>query len=182
MFSLIIILLILTYVWYQVTYGHRNALLAKFPSPKRLPIFHNALILRSKSAKEVFDWLEEMKNKLGPVYLYTLDPFDNGSFIVSDPEIAEVVLKSTKLLDKGHDYNYLKPWLNDGLSLSKGQKWHQRRKILSPAFHFKILEKFAEIMNDHGTVLIDKLHEFNGKVVDVFPLVSLCTLDVICGE
>jgi cytochrome P450 family 4 len=169
-------------ILYRIKYHYRNDLLAKFPQPKLVPIFNHALCFYGKSPKNLFDWLEDMNKKLGRVYVFTLDPFDDGTFVVSDPVVSEAILKSQKLLDKGFDYDLIKPWLGDGLLISTGEKWHQRRKILTPAFHFQILEKFVDIMSEQGEVLLDKLAEHDGKVVDVFPLVNLYSLDVICGE
>ena len=183
MFLIICISLVTAlYFWYQVKYRHRNLLLAKLPAPKRTFIFHHTLLLIGKSPKEIFDVGLEMKTDYGSVFAFTLNPFDDGTVIVSDPKIAEVIMKSQKLLDKGLNYDPIRRWLGEGLLLSIDEKWHQRRKILTPAFHFQILEKFVEIMNDHGEVLVNKLAKFDGKVVDVFPLVNLYTLDVICGE
>ena len=66
--------------------------------------------------------------------------------------------------------------------MSTGTKWHQRRKIITPSFHFKILEHFTEIMDHQGQVFISNLKSSDGKQVDIFPLVSLYALDVICGK
>lgn len=82
-----------------------------------------------------------MKNDLGTVYQFTFDPFDDGAIIVSDPKVAEYILTSQKNLDKTEDYNFLVRWLGTGLLISTGKKWHQRRKIITPTFHFKILEQ-----------------------------------------
>ena len=40
---------------------------------------------------------------------------------------------------------YLMPWLGSGLGTSNGGKWHSRRKLLTPAFHFKLLESFLDV-------------------------------------
>ena len=73
-------------------------------------------------------------------------------------------------------------WLGSGLLISTGKKWHQRRKIITPAFHFKILVQFVEVMNEHGDIFVNKLKNLNGKEIDVFPYISLYALDVICGK
>jgi cytochrome P450 family 4 len=181
MFAVVFICFVITIVlWYQVKYRHRNSILAKIPAPKKLPILHNALIFYGKSPKAIFDWFQEMSSTLGPVYVFTLEPFDDGTVFVSDPKVAEGILTSQKLLDKGFDYDLLKPWLGTGLVVSTGKKWHQRRKILTPAFHFQVLEKFVEIMDEQGRVFVEKLNKYIGEEVDVFPLVNLYALDVIC--
>ncbi|KAK7081205.1 Cytochrome P450 4V2 [Halocaridina rubra] len=67
------------------------------------------------------------------------------------------------------------------LSLLTGKKWHQRRKMLTPAFHFKILEDFVEVFNHQSETLVSKLlDKANGNVFNIFPYITLCTLDIIC--
>jgi cytochrome P450 len=65
-----------------------------------------------------------------------------------------------------------------------GQKWRSRRKILTPAFHFKILEDFIDVFLDQSSVLVNKLKREIGSEsgFNIFPYVTLCTLDIICGE
>lgn len=167
--------------WYQLRYRQRNLLLAKIPAPRKYPLIHNTLEFLGKSPKEIFDWLVEMNSKLGPVYHFTYEPFDDSTFIVSDVKVVEAILSSQKQLNKGFDYDLMKAWLGTGLLTSSGQKWHQRRKIITPAFHFQILEKFVEIMDEQGKILIEKLAAFDGREVNIYPLVNLYTLDVICG-
>ncbi len=50
--------------------------------------------------------------------------------------------------DKGTQiYPLLEPWLGKGLATNNGESWQQRRKLLTPAFHFQILQNFLPIMN-----------------------------------
>ncbi|XP_077295341.1 cytochrome P450 4C1-like [Arctopsyche grandis] len=98
---------------------------------------------------------------------------------ISDPEIVELLLGSNKEIEKMDDYKFLSAWLGDGLLLSKGNKWRRQRKIITPTFHFKILEQFVNVFNDKGKIFIEKLAENKGKVFDVYPYVTLCALDII---
>lgn len=123
-------------------------------------------------------------------------------------------MSSPKYIDKSNEYNFLKPWLNEGLLLSKGKnetenlvldclhllmhayywflfflfrsgkKWFERRKIITPAFHFKILEEYVEIFDRLGNVFVNKtLAKFDVKdEVEIYPLAILYALDVMCGE
>ncbi|CAM6031330.1 unnamed protein product, partial [Sphagnum compactum] len=102
--------------------------------------------------------------------------------VLFSPETVEVVLSSTTLTDKSVEYKFLEPWLGGGLVTSSRSKWKTRRKILTPAFHFRILEDFLPIINEQSTILIDKLRSINAKKtdVDIVPIITLCTLDVIC--
>lgn len=102
------------------------------------------------------------------------------------PETAEVLLSSNSLIAKSVQYRFIMPWLGTGLLTSKGEKWRTRRKMLTPSFHFKILENFVPIMAGQMEQLIaimngivDKNH---GLVDDLSQLMLMCALDVICGK
>nr|CAD7433666.1 unnamed protein product [Timema monikensis] len=69
----------------------------------------------------------------------------------------------------------------DHLVRDERAKWKRRRKIITPTFHFKILENFIDVFNLNGQKLVDKLQkEVNGPEFDICPYVTLCTLDIIC--
>jgi cytochrome P450 len=64
-----------------------------------------------------------------------------------------------------------------------GPKWKEHRKLITPAFHFKILEGFVEVFGSKDRILIEKLERHvNGPGFDIYPYISLCTLDIICGK
>lgn len=55
--------------------------------------------------------------------------------------------------------------------------------MLTPTFHFKILEDFIDVFNSVSNVMVKKLEkEIGKKSVDIYPYVTLCTLDIICGK
>ncbi|KAI2474216.1 hypothetical protein C4B38_000284 [Diabrotica virgifera virgifera] len=101
--------------------------------------------------------------------------------VATDEKFVEHILSSTEYIDKAAQYDYLKGWLGDGLLVSTGTKWKQRRRMLTPAFHFSILENFIDVFDSVGDIFIKKLQREVGKnSVDISELVSLYTLDVIC--
>jgi cytochrome P450 len=64
-----------------------------------------------------------------------------------------------------------------------GMKWKAHRKMLTPSFHFKILEQFVEVFNRNGDILVRQLSSHvDGPEFDITFYIILCTLDVICGE
>jgi len=61
--------------------------------------------------------------------------------------------------------------------------WANHRKLLTPAFHFKVLEKFVDVFNRNGKILEEKMaRHVNGPELDVTPYMNLCALDNISGE
>nr|QST15034.1 CYP4C34-like protein 2 [Diaphanosoma celebensis] len=154
------------------------------PGPVALPLVGNALEL-IREPDELFqyivDYLENWRHK-HDILRFWAGPFP--IFIIYTPEAAEILLSSNKLITKCREYQFLEPWLNTGLLTSTGTKWHSRRKMLTPAFHFKILEDFIEVFNEQSKVFVQKLEEASDRFGDggfnVFPYVTRCTLDVIC--
>lgn len=63
-----------------------------------------------------------------------------------------------------------------------GRKWHSHRKAITPAFHFKILDQYVEIFDQQSNTLVEKLSVSDTKTVDIYPMLTLMALDVICGE
>lgn len=57
----------------------------------------------------------------------------------------ELVLATSKHTEKGMVYDLLRPFLGDGLLNSNGKKWQRRRRILTPTFHFSILQQFLAV-------------------------------------
>lgn len=105
--------------------------------------------------------------------------------LLYDADAVEVILSSNTLTDKSAEYSWLKPWLGEGLVTSNKNKWKTRRKILTPAFHFRILQDFLPIINEQSHVLVYKTRKMirEGKTspyAELLPIVTLCTLDTIC--
>lgn len=65
-----------------------------------------------------------------------------------------------------------------------GSYWKHQRKLITPTFHFNILEKFYEVFKEQGQILIEILKEkADGKTnIDIFPYMQSFALDVICGK
>ncbi|KAF5277788.1 hypothetical protein FQR65_LT03768 [Abscondita terminalis] len=102
------------------------------------------------------------------------------TLVFADPKSVEFVLSSNTILKKSYDYKFFHSWLGTGLLTSLGAKWKNHRRLLTPAFHFQILEKFIEVFNSQSNVLIKKLEDMKSKEFDIFPLLKLHTLDIIC--
>lgn len=103
------------------------------------------------------------------------------SIIITSPEDVEVVLNSQNLL-KSQAYQYIGAWLGNGLLTAVGNHWFVHRKIITPAFHFNILNNFVSTMNENAGKFVDvlKKHHANGNFFDIHEVISLVQLDVIC--
>lgn len=66
--------------------------------------------------------------------------------------------------------------------MSTGARWRRQRKLITPTFHFQILEQFLEVFDKQSDVFVEKLEkEIDGGPFDIMPYVTLCALDIMCG-
>lgn len=57
--------------------------------------------------------------------------------------------------------------------------------MLTPAFHFRILESFVPIIDKQQQVmmnLIESKMDSNRVIDDIRPTITNCALDIICGK
>lgn len=76
-------------------------------------------------------------------------------------------------------YWYSQIWLQNIFS---GDTWKKHRKILTPAFHFQILEKFVPVFVKNSHIFVNNLTKMVGQEIDIMPIFSLCALDIIFGN
>lgn len=78
-----------------------------------------------------------------------------------------------------------------------GDRWRTRRRLLTPAFHFQILESFFDVFNERSKSLITDLTEASKEAalrvgggstpsasapINVYTILTQCALDIICGK
>lgn len=103
--------------------------------------------------------------------------------VTTDHRIVDALLASNENLSKNFVYKMLTSWLGNGLLLSSGKSWQTMRKIITPTFHFKILEGFVEVFDRQSDALIAKLKSKADGItpVNIYEPVGLLTLDIIAG-
>lgn len=144
------------------------------------PIIGNALQFKT-NAGDFFNQMIEGTNEFRHLPLAKLWLGPVPFVVLYHAENIEVVLSSSRHLDKSYSYTFLHPWLGTGLLTSTGDKWRSRRKLLTPTFHFSILTDFLEVMNEQAEVLVGKLQKHaGGHPFNCFNFITLCALDIIC--
>nr|Q9VS79.2 RecName: Full=Cytochrome P450 4d8; AltName: Full=CYPIVD8 [Drosophila melanogaster]AAL13671.1 GH22459p [Drosophila melanogaster] len=106
--------------------------------------------------------------------------FNRLLIMSGDAELNEQLLSSQEHLVKHPVYKVLGQWLGNGLLLSDGKVWHQRRKIITPTFHFSILEQFVEVFDQQSNICVQRLaQKANGNTFDVYRSICAAALDII---
>lgn len=197
----LIVTLVIYILYNKISQWHRRRkklveAIEKLPGPPNipLPIVNHSLVIL---------YLDSLKHHMG-TFALTYHMLSNMRQLFPDegicrfwlgwkpivmlysPENVESILTSTSVINKADEYRFFEPWIGEGLVTSKQKKWHFRRKILTPAFHFRILNDFLPIINEEASKLVKKLNQpkylecHKSLGFDITPLVTLCTLDTIC--
>nr|AID61409.1 cytochrome P450 [Calliphora stygia] len=176
------VLIVCALIWDYLFKRRRYEILknSRIPGPfYTWPLIGDVLETVGSDTLNVFAIFERLGVRFGKVFRLWI--FQRLVLVVRDPKYFEVILSSQHLIKKPFIYDMFSCWLGDGLLLSYGPKWHARRKILTPTYHFKILEEFIEVFDRQSRVLVRKLAaKADGKTTfNVFPIVCLTALDNI---
>ncbi|KAK3907468.1 Cytochrome P450 4C1 [Frankliniella fusca] len=148
------------------------------PGPQFLPIIGNFFNILAQD----FDFIKMVyayRERYGHIYRIWFGP---KCYIgLSQAKDVETIMSSQKFIHKSRDYAHLHPWLGTGLLTSTGSKWFHRRRIITPTFHFRILDRFMDSFNRNSNLMVENMAKEDGRpAFDVHHYISLCTLDIIC--
>ena len=167
------------YLILKVVWGRITSKYASMYCPSNVPIFGSLLCLELDSLKLHKQWNEiDMRgNHLAVLWLAWKPTIRSAK-----SEHAKMVLGNQLHMEKAFFYNFLHEWLNTGLLTSYGEKWNHRRRLITPAFHFSILNEFVPIFEKQAQILVDKFMSAANekKIIDVQVPLSLMTLESMC--
>ncbi|EEB15503.1 cytochrome P-450, putative [Pediculus humanus corporis] len=178
-FSLTITILLFLIFWKFFQNDKKTLHINKLPGPLALPIFGNIIEVLQPKDKFLENSMKRRK-KFGPIFKMWFGR--NPSVFLSRAKEIEVVIKGTKHMEKSFVYKFVQPWLGTGLLTAHGKKWASHRKLITPSFHFTVLQSFIEIFQENSNILINKLNKMadTNEVIDIYQYITLCLLDIIC--
>ncbi|XP_062542154.1 LOW QUALITY PROTEIN: cytochrome P450 4d1-like [Armigeres subalbatus] len=153
--------------------------LPTFKTIPAVPVLGSTLLFKNdRGPSDIFATFTNFHRQYGnDIIAQTL--FNAPALQITSAKVVEQVLHA-RTIKKSIIYEFMRPWLKEGLVTSLGKKWAQRRRIITPAFHFKILEEFLGIFKERSEVFVDKLKDqVNKGDFNIYEHVTLCTLDII---
>lgn len=126
----------------------------------------------------LFRYIRNLSNKYQESFL--LHVVLGSAYQIIRAEDLEDVMKEPDLITKGIYYHFLEDFLGEGLLLSTDKKWHSRRKLLTPSFHFNILERFLDTFRNESVKFVEELKPFVGKELVLQNHIPKATLNMIC--
>ncbi|KAK9890933.1 hypothetical protein WA026_012272 [Henosepilachna vigintioctopunctata] len=155
-----------------------SRILKQVPGPPEFPILGNIPEVFYKTPGELFTTIRKHSMKY-PIYRLSLGP--SHTINIVNPGDVEQILSSYKHMSKSKLYTYFTSWLGTGLLTSTGEIWHYRRKLLTPVFHFKILQEYYVVFKENTEKIIERIEEecLENNVMDIKPVITEFTLQSI---
>ncbi|XP_002134062.3 cytochrome P450 4d1 isoform X1 [Drosophila pseudoobscura] len=169
---------------YQLKFKRVIEVISYMPGPPVLPLVGHGHHFIGKPPHELVKQITEFMSKYAKDETLKVWLGPELNVLMANPKDVEVVLGTMRFNDKAGEYKALEPWLKEGLLVSRGRKWHKRRKIITPAFHFKILDQFVDVFENGSRDLLrnmemDRLRQ--GQTgFNLYDWINLCTMDTIC--
>ncbi|XP_020289589.1 cytochrome P450 4C1-like [Pseudomyrmex gracilis] len=177
--TIILLVIVFTLIYdFYLHHTKNGRLIDLIPGLPGLPVVGSALMVQG-SQEDVWNLIRFYTEIKYPIFKIWMGPV--AAVSIRHPDDLEKVLNTTKHITKSKIYDFLRLWLNDGLLTSTGSKWHNRRKLLTPAFHFTILRQFLDILIEESDRMIKSLKDNEEPVIkDLVPFLSKHTLNAIC--
>ncbi|XP_070497080.1 cytochrome P450 4d2-like [Chironomus tepperi] len=183
LFMYVVLFVVFIFILDHLLVNKRNLELSKqFNGPLRLPLIGGSYKFVGVSAKDMFGFVQNMfatysTQKRNIVQIWVGPALE---LFVDDYKIIEAITTNPKCIAKSSQYSFLHAAVGDGLLFSKGQKWFNRRRIITPTFHFKILEQFFDVFQKQNSKLIEKIKtETNGHPFNIFPVITSSVLNAL---
>jgi len=96
-------------------------------------------------------------------------------------EEAKVILSHSH--PKATSYKWVDNWLGDGLltATTLDGLWKRKRRMITPAFHFNILQRYVPVFGEHAELLVQKWEKEAEKrnIVNIVNDITTSALDII---
>ncbi|XP_017771565.1 PREDICTED: cytochrome P450 4d2-like [Nicrophorus vespilloides] len=176
-FILIVILIGICYFksW-QVRRRCKDVL--NLPGPKNYPFIGTIL----EFGNNPVDFLKNMQ-RLFEEHGSILRFWNNTEYptvMISGAKYMEIILGSSEHIHRTRLYRFLRVWLGNGILVTDATTWRKHRKLLNPMFSTNILKGYISIFQRLSDILVDKIRENVSVPFDIFPLINLYSLDLIC--
>lgn len=117
-------------------------------------------------------------------HLFTFVSWLKATVHLRSPEAMREVINHPHAQSKGPSYSGLAIAIGNGLNSLNGDKWLAHRKLLTPAFHFKILNSALSIVVPQAESLVSRLEEDASRKVDrsiddILPYILDSTMNVL---
>lgn len=127
----------------------------------------------------ISDMCERYRGKTFKAYLGMMPVL-----VLHTPDAVQTLLTSKINMKKPIVYNFIVSWLGDhNILTATGESWRFKRRMMTPAFHFRVLSDYLSTFNNNSTLLVERVEKLTAKEpaepIPAFRLTQNCALDII---
>ncbi len=103
-------------------------------------------------------------------------------YVINDPDdVKHVLLSNHRNYTKGEGIDRVQILLGNGIMTSEGEFWRRQRRMIQPAFHRKVLERFGALIDEVNDRYANRwaAHAARGEPIDVADEASTLTLEIV---
>jgi cytochrome P450 len=121
-------------------------------------------------------------HELGDTYRVFAPGRNSWTWVIHHPDdVKRVLVTNHRNYTKGVGLDRVKLLLGNGIMTSEGDFWRRQRRMMQPAFHRKVIEKFADEIRRISEGLLDQWEAAagQGEPVNITESMSELTLNVV---
>jgi cytochrome P450 len=107
------------------------------------------------------------------------------NYVINHPEdVKRVLLANHRNYTKGEGMDRVKILLGNGIMTSEGDLWRRQRRMMQPAFHRRVLERFAELIREVNDQYARRWEEKAARreAINLTDDMSAMTLQIVLGS
>src|SRR5512141_2364665 len=94
-------------------------------------------------------------HELGDTYRVFAPGRNSWTWVIHDPDdVKRVLVTNHRNYTKGVGLDRVKLLLGNGIMTSEGEFWRRQRRMMQPAFHRKVVERFAAVVRRQNADLL----------------------------
>lgn len=123
--------------------------------------------------------------RFGDVYRIFAPSRGVYNYVINHPDdIKRVLLSNHRNYTKGEGMDRVKILLGNGIMTSEGDFWRRQRRMMQPAFHRRVIDRFARLIHDVNEKFAARweAHAHARTPINLSDDVSELTLEIVLGS
>src|SRR5271157_1214749 len=118
--------------------------------PRRIPL---GPAEKYNPSQDLLSWKSDRFKQFGDIYKASI--YGTNVYVVSDPELADYVLRENwQIYKKGLAIKRVGWLLGNGLMVSEGAFWKSQRRLIQPAFHHEAIGALMDVITTANVTLL----------------------------
>jgi len=134
------------------------------------------------SSDESIELMQRWFKAFGDIYRVFGPRHNAWTWVIHHPDdVKRVLVTNHRNYAKGTGIDRVALLLGNGIMTSEGEFWRRQRRMMQPAFHRKVVEKFAGVIRTQSESLLDRWEASarRGEPVNITDSMSELTLTVV---